>query len=341
MPFLQRDVFTLAGLQLRLPVVTRVTQLTNGSTPPSRVRSAEHPLAARTQGVFIPRCGTSLGRLERLDRETYAALRNRPRGKHMPRTLIVPVDGSDAAERAVHVAQRLVPQLDKCDLLIMTASGPDDKDRRDYLDNLVGQATVPGVRATFVEDPVPALAIARLAESMPNATVCMATHGRGRIATPFLGSVATAVLRQSTMPVLLVGPQCETAWWHSPAKLIACWSGGESDAVLTWSPRWADDLGAEFWLESVFHPLDLHMAANPDAEFEPALALLGPDVHAHLLPVRGDYPAGAIVQSARDLPATLLAMTTHARTGIADTTLGSVAMDVVHHSPCPVLVAHG
>ncbi len=82
------------------------------------------------------------------------------------------------------------------------------------------------------------------------------------------------------------------------------------------------------------------MAANPHAEFEPALALLGSDVHVQLLPIRADYPAGAIVQSAHDLPATLLAMTTHARTGIAHTALGSVAMDVVHHSPCPVLVAH-
>ena len=144
----------------------------------------------------------------------------------------MPVDDSDAAEQAMHVAERLVTQLDRCDLLVMTASGPDDKDRRDYLDTLVGQATVPGVRAKFIEDPVPALAIARLAESISDATVCMATHGRGRIATPFLGSVATAVLRQSTTPVLLVGPHCETAWWHSPAKLIACWAGAGSDAVL-------------------------------------------------------------------------------------------------------------
>ena len=138
----------------------------------------------------------------------------------MPKTLIVPVDGSDAAERAIHVAQRLVTQLDRCDLLVMTASGPDDKDRRDYLDILVGQATVPGVRAKFIEDPVPALAIARLAESISDATICMTTHGRGRIATPFLGSVATAVLRQSTTPVLLVGPHCLVAFSRKADRLL-------------------------------------------------------------------------------------------------------------------------
>jgi nucleotide-binding universal stress UspA family protein len=258
----------------------------------------------------------------------------------MPKTIIVPVDGSDASERAVHVAQRLATQLDRCELVVMTASGPDDEDRRDYLDSLVGQATVAGVRAEFIEDPVPAVAIVRLAERLSDATVCMAAHGRGRIAAPFLGSVATSVVRQSTTPVLLVGPHCETEWWHSPPKLVACWAGTGSNAVLAWSRQWVDDLGAEFWLESVFHSLDTRMAENPRAEFEPALASLGSDIEVHLLPIRADYPPGAIVQSARDLPATLLAMTTHARTGIAHTALGSVAMDVVHRSPCPVLVAH-
>jgi len=254
--------------------------------------------------------------------------------------MIVPVDGSDESERAVQVAQRLVAQLDRCELLVMAASGPDDEDRREYLDALVGQATASGMRAEFLEDPDPALAIVRLAESLSGATVCMATHGRGRIAAPFLGSVATGVVRQSTTPVLLVGPHCEPDWWHSSPKLVACWAGAGSNAVLAWSRQWAADLGAEFWLESVFHPLDTRMAENPRAEFEPALASLGPDIQVHLLPIRAEYPPGAIVQSARDLPATLLAMTTHARTGIAHTALGSVAMAVVHRSPCPVLVAH-
>jgi nucleotide-binding universal stress UspA family protein len=257
----------------------------------------------------------------------------------VPMTLIVPVDGSESGERAMMVAQLLGAHVDACDIVVMTASGREDQDRRDYLDTLVGQATGP-VRSEFVEDVEPSDAIARMAEAVSDATICMATHGRGRLAAPFLGSVATDVLRRIKTPVLLVGPHCESAWWHVPAKLVACWAGEGSNAILPWARQWAGDLGVELWLACAFHPLDTRMATNPDAEFEPAVALLGSDVDVHLLPVRSDYPAGAIVRSARDLPATLLAMTTHARTGISHTALGSVAMDVVHRSPCPVLVVH-
>ncbi len=45
-----------------------------------------------------------------------------------------------------------------------------------------------------------------------------------------------------------------------------------------------------------------------------------------------------IVGFARDLPATYLVMGSHGRRGMARVALGSVAMRVVHRSPCPVLV---
>lgn len=256
----------------------------------------------------------------------------------MPKTMIVPVDGSESAEQAMRVAQGLAAHFDTCDLLVMTASGKADRDRRDYLKAVVEEATEPGVRSEFADNAEPADAIARMAEAMPDAVVCMATHGRGRVTAPFLGSVATEVLRRIKTPVLLVGPHCETAWWHDPAKLVTCWAGEGSNPIVAWARQWAEALGIEFWLESVFHPLDTHMAENPHAEFEPALARLASDVEVHLLPLRDDYPAGAIVRSARELPATLLAMTTHARTGFARAALGSVTMQVVHDSPCPVLV---
>jgi nucleotide-binding universal stress UspA family protein len=50
-----------------------------------------------------------------------------------------------------------------------------------------------------------------------------------------------------------------------------------------------------------------------------------------------DYTPGAIAEYARSQPATMLALTTRARQGVGRAVLGSVAMDVVHRSPCPVL----
>ena len=202
----------------------------------------------------------------------------------------------------MRVAQGLAAHFDRCDFLVMTASRSDDRDRRDYLHTLVEEVTEPGVRAEFAENVEPADAIARTAEAMPDAVVCMATHGRGRVTAPFLGSVATEVLRRIRTPVVLVGPRCQTGWWHYPAKLVACWAGEESNLILPWARQWADALGIELWLESVFHPLDTHMAQDPHAEFEPALAQIGSDIEVHLLPLRDDYPPGAIVRSAGELP---------------------------------------
>ncbi len=49
-------------------------------------------------------------------------------------------------------------------------------------------------------------------------------------------------------------------------------------------------------------------------------------------------PADAIVRFAAELPASFVAVGTHGRRGLARLALGSVAMRVVHRSPCPVIV---
>ena len=262
------------------------------------------------------------------------------RGMHMPKTLIVPVDGSDASERAMRVALELVTHLDRCALLIMTAvrTGRPRSPRYWKPSSVKRPCLVCAESSSKTQFPLVQV-IGHLAESISDATVCMATHGRGRIAAPLLGSVATAVLRQSTTPVLLVGPHCETVWWHSPAKLVACWVDAGSNALLAWSPQWADDLGAEFWLESVFHRLDTHMAADPHAEFAPASRRLGPTSRSTCCQsatiTRQERSSRVPVPSRdgarHDDPRTHRDCCARA---------GSVAMDVVHRSPCPVLVAH-
>ena len=240
----------------------------------------------------------------------------------------------------MRAARRLAAHLAPCEIVVVSACAPDDVERRAEVQQLLDEAVATDVRAVFL-DARPADAIVQVTEDVPGATVCMATHGRGRLTEPVLGSVATEVVRRIETPLLLVGPHCDADWWHFPAKLVVAWGGEGSNAILPWAREWADALEAELWVESVFHPLDTSVAHDVRAQFEPALQLLGPDADtAHLLVLRDDLPSGAIATSARELPATLLAMTTHARTGFGRAALGSVAMDVVHHSPCPVLVVH-
>ena len=61
------------------------------------------------------------------------------------------------------------------------------------------------------------------------------------------------------------------------------------------------------------------------------------EVSANTL-VRGGYPTGEIIDVAKSLPADLIVISTHGRTGLKHVLLGSVAEHVVRHAPCPVLV---
>jgi nucleotide-binding universal stress UspA family protein len=54
--------------------------------------------------------------------------------------------------------------------------------------------------------------------------------------------------------------------------------------------------------------------------------------------LNGRDPAARLMDMAARLPAAAIALTTHGRTGLPRLVLGSVAMEVVHRAPCPVLV---
>ena len=61
------------------------------------------------------------------------------------------------------------------------------------------------------------------------------------------------------------------------------------------------------------------------------------EVYADAL-VRTGSPAFEIIDVANNLPADLIVISTHGRTGLKHVLLGSVAEHVIRHAPCPVLV---
>jgi len=54
--------------------------------------------------------------------------------------------------------------------------------------------------------------------------------------------------------------------------------------------------------------------------------------------VRSGSPAFEIIEAAKELPADVIVISTHGRTGWKHALLGSVTENVVRHAPCPVLV---
>ncbi len=256
----------------------------------------------------------------------------------MPKTLIVPFDGSESAERALLVAKELARRFEGCSVVGVTSTMATDDNAKANREEILDRLTAEGCGSDFFHGVEPGVAVTRAVGAYPDAMVCMASHARGRATAAFLGSVATEVIRQASTAVVLVGPKCATNWWHEPPRVVTCWGGDDSSGILAVSKSWAESLAAEINLTWVFHPLDLHMAKDPSAEFQPALDELGGGVTVELSPLVGEWPAGAIVAHAQERQASLVAMATHARTGIARAVLGSITMQVVHDAPCPVLV---
>jgi len=232
----------------------------------------------------------------------------------------------------------------------MTTHWDDDVGRAE--EYLGGQAAALGfelLETVIIHDRTAPEAI--LAEARdPDTVVCMTTHGRSGIGHAALGSVAETVLRGAHHPLLLVGRRLERgAWefahWAADGKLLVPVDGSKnSEAIVPAASEWARMLGlrarvAQVVPESVGlrverrdRPLQAAILrrvadALPDAVGLAQWEILhGPDV------------ADSLVDYANRLPATLIAMATHGRTGLARFALGSVAMRVVHNSPCPVLV---
>jgi len=281
------------------------------------------------------------------------------------RTIIVPLDGSPLAERAIEPALAFAARSGANLVLLTATADPGHGWARPYLEGRVSSlmdfdgsdGRMPTVETEIVTADDPAVAIAGAARETPDATVMMSTHGRSGVGTAVLGSVADAVVRTAAVPLLLVGPQNRLGTWlHEPAHVLLCVDGSElSRCAVDPTVEVALDLHADIIVLRVLEPIlalvpapipDLATADGAAAPELPALEAVAKDVANRGVPasyalLRPDNPAAAIVRFADEDAATAcIALATHARTGIARAVLGSTAQRVVHRARCPVLVYH-
>jgi nucleotide-binding universal stress UspA family protein len=256
--------------------------------------------------------------------------------------ILVPLDGSSSAERALGPAIDLVHRTG-VPLRVLSRALPADKEElTEYL---------AGVADRFAgETDIETLVVDR--DSIPDAIaegidldtlVCMSSHGRGGLARAMIGSVAEALLRTMFQPALVIGPQVSEGR-SLAGRVVACIDGSdESQRTVEPARRWAQMLGAPLWLVEV---------ADPDAAIE--LAKAG-DVYETAEVARVARRVGGVdgwdvlhdtdpARALADLAAStaestaLLVMATHGRTGWDRVRLGSVTASTVHHATAPVLV---
>jgi nucleotide-binding universal stress UspA family protein len=255
----------------------------------------------------------------------------------MPKTVLVPLDGTAAATRAVPVATVLAGRFD-ADMVLVAAEVPGEVTRTDWLDDALANARADGARAEVVWSTSVPEAVRTVADESDDPIVCMATHARARIGHALFGSVAEDVVRTIGIPAVLVGPRCPEVW-RAEGPLIVCLDGSvASETIIPVAHVWAVALGARVILVHVFHPLDVESATKPEAVVGPAAERLAADVDVEMRVLRGQIPADTIVGLVDEFAPSLVAFATHGRTGLARVALGSVATDVVRRSACPALV---
>jgi nucleotide-binding universal stress UspA family protein len=259
------------------------------------------------------------------------------------KTLIVPLDGGPKAEGALPVARR-VAMRSGAELVLMRATKhADTTEAQAYLTRAARELEpVPTrIHAVAADRPV-AEAILAVTHNAPEGMVCMAAHGRGLLGAAVLGSTAEALLASTTEPVMLLGPGVESARFPEHARLLVPIDGSvESETIADL----AVDLARQFDLEPavllVAHPLDDETARHGDETIERAAAHYrdaGLATTTSML-VSSSTVVG-IVGYAQTIAASMIVMNTHLRKGLDRLVLGSVTMDTVRASHCPVVVRH-
>lgn len=256
--------------------------------------------------------------------------------------ILVPLDGSHAAERALAPALDLVRRTG-VPLRVLSRVLPDEKEELvEYLAGITDRyAGITDIETLVVDrDSIPDA----IAEGIDLDTlVCMSSHGRSGLARAMIGSIAEALLRTIFQPALVVGPHVTDGATFT-GRVVACIDGSrESERTVEPARRWAEMLDLPLWLLEVADPeAAVQSAAAGDTLETAQVARLahrvggieGWDV------LHNADPARALVDMARSsTEATgLLVLATHGRTGWDRVRLGSVTAATVRDAPVPVLV---
>jgi len=260
--------------------------------------------------------------------------------------LIVPLDGSQVASRALPVAQILASQLQVPTTLISFAISDESLDlARERLDAAVeGFPQGAEVRLVRTKSVRTSLTTHLTLTPERHGLVVMATHALGPITEMLLGSVADDVVRQSPLPVVLVGPRVDpNALPGHYDELVACVDGGPADDRLVPLLTVAR---SELALRPKLIQVVTSTRRGPDGT--PDVILANPvERMAKLLDERdiavdwevlpGDDIAATVTEYAAERHA-ILALATRGRDPLQRLREASTALSVVRHATDPVII---
>lgn len=294
-------------------------------------------------------------------------------------TILVPLDGSPLAEAATTPAVFLAgrtgarlrllavhrPPSPPPGLFSTARGGPQSVEAgqailRGYLDALKDR--LQDQSATPVDAEVQhGVPVERIAAAARNGVglVVLASHGRGGSSRMWLGSVTDTLVRQLSIPILVVRPPANGGAPADAASfrrvLIPLDGAPETEAILETALRIVGTDGVEYILVRVctpLHPLLMAVASRAEIERDTAgeraiaadyLGRVAERLRARGATVTTEVrfslePAREILAAATERGATLVALATHGRGPLGRFMLGSVGDKVLRGATGPVLI---
>lgn len=292
-------------------------------------------------------------------------------------TIMVPLDGTSFGERALPLATAIARRAGAAFHLLhiyvpvspegmpvtsaaLRAKGHqhDETYLAEVCQRLVADGAVSN--ATYaVRDGAWLRTIHEHAGSIKADLIVMMSHERGGAARLLAGNVATGLVHTSSIPMLLIPAQYESApdWPGSFQHMLVPLDGSaHAEQILPYVVTFGRLMQAPCTLMSVVTAAHVRDTTEFHAEFaehgallqrtieerEAYLRNLASRLHAEGLQVHtrvftNEQPAEAILVAASEVQADLLALATHGRGGLARLVFGSVADHVIRHASMPVL----
>lgn len=291
--------------------------------------------------------------------------------------ILVPLDGSEVAEQVLPyvrlLGQGLKAHVELFQLFdpslqaVLAASHGGEplsvkrRDAQNHLEKVATSLKKDGldVSVNLYEAPValPAVYILSEAEKEPSTLIALSTHGRFGIGRWLLGSTTDKVLQATKNPLLIIRSRGEEEF-SQEVKLdsitVALDGSTLAEQVLAHVVALAQTLSLKVILVRVTpwgytgfsddEPIPRHQPPtepDPDAvEYltEVSDRLRQEGVSSVEERVLYGAPDELILETAREIRNSLVAITTHGRSGIGRWLFGSVADRVVRYCGCPVLV---
>lgn len=256
-------------------------------------------------------------------------------------TVLIPIEDLPKSHRVLPLATKLASSGRGRAVLMQAVSDPDLRTRAESILGRMGDqfADQPFQVETRVQVGTPGPLIVECARDTQADLIAMATDRWSDVDRWLNGSVTDWVVRHTSVPVLVVTPDSDaprSAEAREPRVLVPLDESALAEEILGPATAIARLLHAEvLLLEAIYDEASRPFAEAYLTSAADRLSKTGPHVTTEVTLGPAD---AAIEQVAQKAGASMIAMATHGRSGLARLLLGSVATRTLQHATTPVLL---